>query len=211
MEKTIVELGLLLDNDKGIEYYNEIIAKVGGQNVYNCETHDLYFTNKSYNELEKMTENEIKKACVRFRMTSGFGGTCFAGDFNIKMWFDNFNIFDNTKEDKFKVENMEDFKKVQESMESNGWYLVFDTFKVDYQYKVGEMKSALQFQEIDNIGLVLYYDNPDYYDMREDNQREMLLKELNDYGFSFDKDELGIDKLRTLLTGTSQFSKNQNA
>ena len=73
------------------------------------------------------------------------------------------------------------------------------------------MKSRIQLQEIDRIGLVLYYDNPDYYEMSEDNQREMLLKELNEYGFSFDKGELGIDKLRTLLTGTSQFSKNQNA
>lgn len=209
--ENIVEVGMLLDNDKGIEYYNDIIAKVGGQNVYNCETHDLYFTNKSHNELEKTTENGIKKACVRFRMTSGFGGSCFSGDFDMKMWFDNFKIFDGEKEDKFKIENMEDFKKIQEDMESKGWYLVFDTFKVDYQYKVGEMKSAIQFQEIDNIGLVLYYDNPDYYAMSEDNQREMLLKELNDYGFSFDKDELGIDKLRTLLMGTSQFSKNQNA
>ena len=208
MEKTIVEVGMLLDKD--IEYYNKIIEKAGGQNVYNCETHDLYFTNKSHDDLEKMTENQIKKACVRFRLSSGFGGTCFNGDFAIKNGnFDNFQIFDSTKEDRFSCD-MKTFKKIQEKMEKQGWFLIFDTFKVDYQYVIADMKSRIQLQEIDNIGLVLYYDNPDYYEMSVENQREMLLKELNDYGFSFDKNELGIDKLRTLLTGTSKFSLNQN-
>lgn len=209
MEKTIVEIGMLLDNEKGIEYYNDIIVKAGGVNVFNCETHDLYWTNKSHNELEKLTENEIKMSCVRFRMTSGFGGSCFSNDFSMKFRFENFSIYDDEKEDKFDC-TIEEFKEIQEKMESDGWYLIFDTFKVDYQYKFDGMQSAIQIQEIDNIGLVLYYDNPDYYDMDEEYQREMLLNELNEYGFSFDKGGLGLDKLRTLLTGTSQFSKNQN-
>lgn len=208
MEKVVVEVGMLLEKD--VEYYNKIIEKAGGKNVFNCETHDLYWTNKSHDELEKMTENQIKKSCVSFRLSSGFGGSCFDGDFNIKNGkFDNFKIFDRSKEDRFSCD-MKKFKKIQKEMELKGWYLVFDTFKVDYQYVIGDMKSRIQLQEIDNIGLVLYYDNPDYYEMSEENQREMLLKELNDYGFNFDKDELGIDKLRTLLTGSSQFSKNQN-
>ena len=207
MKNVVVEVGMLLDGD--VEHYNKIIEKSGGVNVFNCETHDLYWTNKSYEELEKMTENEIKMSCVRFRMTSGFGGTCFSGDFGLKMSFQNFKIYDKSKEDNFSC-TMDEFKKLQEKMESKGWNLIFDTFKVDYQYRIGDMKSAIQLQEIDNIGLVLYYDNPEYYEMNEQNQREMLLKELNDYGFNFDKDELGIDKLRTLLTGTSQFSLNQN-
>jgi len=208
MEKIVVEVGMLLDKD--VEFYNAIIEKAGGQNVFNCETHDLYWTNKSHNELEQMTENQIKKACVRYRLCNGFGGTCFDGDFKLKKGsFENFKIFDPSKEDRFSCD-MNEFKKIQERLEENGWYLVFDTFKVDYQYKIGKMESAIQLQEIDNIGLLLYYDNPDYYNMSEDNQREMLLKELNEYGFNFDKDELGVDKLRTLLFGTTKYSKNQN-
>ena len=208
MEKVIVEVGMLLDKD--IEYYNKLIEKVGGQNVFNCETHDLYWTNIAYDQLITMTENQIKKSCVRFRMTSGFGGSCFSGDFDMKMTFENFNVFDGSREDKFSCQDMDEFKQIQDKLESNGWHMVLDTFKVDYQYKIGDMKSALQFQEIDNIGLLLYYDNPEYYEMSEENQREMLLKELNEYGFNFDKDELGIDKFRTLLTGATQYSKNQN-
>ena len=105
---------------------------------------------------------------------------------------------------------MEEFKQIQEEMESKGWYLVFDTFKVDYQYKIGDMQSALQFQEIDRIGLVLYYDNPEYYSFSAERQKDALLDELNSYGFSFDKKDQGIDKLRTLLLGHSCFSDNQN-
>ncbi len=209
MEKTIVEVGMLLSKD--IEFYNDLISKKGAENVFNCETHDIYFTNKTHQELENMTENQIKRACVRFRMVSAFGGTCFNGDFDLHMQFDNFKIFDNAAEDRFKVKDMNLFKEIQAKLEENGWEIMFDTFKVDYQYKIGDMQSRLQFQEIDNIGMVLYYDNPEYYEMSEENQREMLLKELNGYGFNFDKDELGIDKLRTLLVGHSQFSKNQNA
>ena len=43
-----------------------------------------------------------------------------------------------------------------------------------------------------------------------DKQRELLLKELNSYGFNFSLDDLGIDKLRTLYYGEELFSKNQN-
>ena len=208
MEKTIVELGLLLDKD--IEYYDKIMQKAGGENVFNCETHDLYWTNKKHSELEKMTENQIKKSCVRFRMVSKFGGTCFDGDFNMSFSFDNFNIYDSLADDRFSCD-MDEFKKIQEEMEANGWYLIFDTFKVDYQYKIGDMQSRLQFQEIDRIGMVLYYDNPEYYDFTPERQKDALLDELNSYGFNFDKDVQGIDKLRTLLTGQNCFSDNQNA
>ena len=207
MEKTIVEVGLLLDKD--VEHYNKMMEKAGGTNVFNCETHDMYWTNKSFDELSVMTENQIKKSCVRLRMVNGFGGTCFSGDFSMGISIDNFKIYDSAEDDRFKV-TMEDFKTIQEEMEANGWYLVFDTFKVDYQYKIGDMQSCIQFQEIDRIGLLLYYDNPEYYDFKPERQRDALLDELNSYGFNFDKKEQGIDKLRTLLFGHTCYSDNQN-
>ena len=89
--------------------------------------------------------------------------------------------------------------------------MIFDTFKRDYQYKIDDMKSMIQIQDIDNVGLVLYYDNPDYYGVEDvEVQRAMLIDELNGYGFNFKKEDLGIDKLRTLLLGKPCFSKNQN-
>lgn len=72
------------------------------------------------------------------------------------------------------------------------------------------MKSRIQLQKIKKIGLVVYYDNPDYYHLSLDEQRLSLLKELNSYGFNFQDEDLGIDKLRTLYYGKEMFSKNQN-
>ncbi len=207
MEKTIVEVGLLLDKD--IEHYDKIVTKAGGENVFNCETHDLYWTNKKFDELKEMTENQIKMSCVRLRICNGFGGSCFNGDFGLSASFQNFKIYDSNAEDSFSCD-VEKFKKIQEEMESNGWYMVIDTFKVDYQYKIGDMQSRLQFQEIDRIGLLLYYDNPEYYDFTPERQWDALLDELNSYGFEFEKEQEGIDKLRTLLLGYTCTSKNQN-
>ena len=73
------------------------------------------------------------------------------------------------------------------------------------------MKSKIQLQDIKDIGLLVYYDNPDYYEYAEDEQRTLLLKELNSYGFNFKETDLGLDKLRTLYYNKEMFSKNQNA
>ena len=208
MEETIVEVGLLLEEEPNV--YEKILEDVGAVNVYNCETHDLYWTNKKYAELEKMTENQIKNACVRFRIVNGVGGTKWDGDYSVSMRFENFNVYDAAGDDRFDCD-MDEFKQIQAELEGAGWYLIFDTFKRDYQYKIDDMKSMIQIQDIDNVGLVLYYDNPDYYRVEDvDTQRAMLIDELNGYGFAFKKEDLGIDKLRTLLTGKSCFSNNQN-
>ena len=49
---------------------------------------------------------------------------------------------------------------------TNNWYLIYPN------------------QDIKDIGLVVYYDNPDYYKYSEEEQRILLIKELN----SYDKD-----------------------
>ncbi len=104
------------------------------------------------------------------------------------------------KEDKIKEKQLLD----------EGYKKVFDTIKKDYHYKNNEMKSIVQLQVIEKIGLVVYYDNPDYYEFPLDKQRELLFEELNTYGFAFKVEDLGIDKLRTLHYGKEMFSKNQN-
>ena len=87
---------------------------------------------------------------------------------------------------------------------------VYYAFTDCTQYSKGDMKSRIQLQEIEDIGLVLYYDNPDYYHMEEDEQRLMLIRELNSYGFDLDENMLGIDKLKTFVHKKPMFSKNQN-
>lgn len=207
MDKLVVEVGLLLGED--VEKYEKVLEDNGAVNVFNCETHDLYWTNKTHRELEKLTENQIKNACVRLRICSGVGGKEFNGNYDVSMSFDNFKIYDEKKDDRFKVD-MKKFKQIQKKLEDDGWYLVFDTFKRDNQYTIDDMKSRIQLQDIDTIGVLLYYDNPDYYGLDEETQRVRLIEELNSYGFDFKKEDLGVDKLRTLLLGHTCYSKNQN-
>lgn len=72
------------------------------------------------------------------------------------------------------------------------------------------MNSKIQIQDIKDIGLVVYFDNSNYYDYDLDIQRNKLIDELNSYGFNFNCDELGIDKLRSLYYKKECKSKNQN-
>lgn len=73
------------------------------------------------------------------------------------------------------------------------------------------MRSRIQLQQIDNLGLVVYYDNPDYYPLPPDEQRVALVRELNKFGFGIPENQMGVDKLRTLYTGELCYSAKQNA
>ena len=73
----IVEIGIKLD--KSIEYYDKMLRDNGATNLRNLETVDYYWTNK---ELCDMTENEMKNACIRFRMCKGIKTKkCLLADF----------------------------------------------------------------------------------------------------------------------------------
>jgi len=200
----VVEVGFKLNND--ISYYKEVLEKNNAINRFNCKTHDIYWTNKDLNGL---SENEMKKACIRLRITEGFGGIDFSGISRVSYRFQNVDNFivktDNQKE--LTYEEVENYIK---EIENKGYVKVFDTSKKDYQYSIGNMKSRIQLQDIEDVGLLVYYDNPDYYELPLKEQRNKLIDELNSYGFNFDYNDLGLDKLRTLYYGKEMFSENQN-
>lgn len=203
-KECVVEIGIKLD--KSLEYYHNILIEHGAINVYNCETRDIYWSNK---KLDGMSENEIKRSCVRFRYSKGFGGSLYKEGSFLRSGFQNYLIFDNLAEDSFMCP-IEDLLLFEEKFRNYYWKKVFDTRKKDYQYVIGDMKSRIQLQEIDGIGLLVYYDNPDYYHMSVGEQRIALIDELNSYGFEIDYKTLGLDKLRTFYYGKECFSVNQN-
>lgn len=166
--------------DKNLIYYHEMLKNNGLSLVYSCITHDVYYTKEN---LDGLTENQMKNACERLRFCRGINSP--------------------EKNDKKLL------KREQELIES-GYKKVFDTIKFDFQYSKKGMHSAVQLQDIHGIGLLVYYDNKDYYGYGEDEQRKMLLNELNSYGFEFKETDLGVDKLRTLYYGKTMYSKNQN-
>ena len=66
----------------------------------------------------------------------------------------------------------------------------------------------IQLQYIDNIGLVLYYDNPDYFNLEIIEQKKKLVEELNSYGFELNYSNHNIDKLRSLYYGEIVYDKD---
>ncbi len=200
----VVEVGFKLNEN--IKYYEEILSSHNAINRFNCKTHDIYWTNKN---LENMTENEMKNSCIRLRITEGFGGIDFSGVSKISYRFQNVDNFIVNKDNQKEL-TLEEVHEYIKKIENNGYVKAFDTSKVDYQYSIGDMKSRIQLQDIENIGLLIYYDNPDYYELPLDVQRNALINELNSYGFDFDYDTLGLDKLRTLYYKKEMYSKNQN-
>ena len=186
----IVEVGLKLNNS--FDYYDNILKNKVLINDYNVTTHDIYYTNK---DLNGMSENEMKNACIRLR-------SCNNEDFKVQN-----NLL---PEIDIKIVKPKSLNKFEERLHKFGYNKVFDTIKKDHHYFKEGMNSKIQLQEIDSIGLLVYFDNSNYYDLDLDTQRNKLIDELNLYGFDFKYDDLGLDKLRTLYYGKEMYSKNQN-
>ena len=130
-------------------YYHDILVKNVLRLDFCCITHDIYY---SKNNLDNLTKSQIKKSCIRLRFCDGIN-----------------------QEEKSKSELL---KKEQELI-NDGYHKVFDTIKFDFHYCHNSMKSRVQLQNIKDIGLLVYYDNPDYYDKPLDEQRKLLFNELN--------------------------------
>ena len=195
----IVEVGLELD--KNANFYNKMLLKKNIENVFNCKTHNTYWTNvKDFNNL---TENEIKRSCVRIRILDGVGGTKFNSVSSFMRKVSNYKIFDNLSKDNFSI-NDNQIKDLEKKFLLAGWEKIFDTKKTDYQYSNG-----VQLQVIEKIGLLVYYAKKDYFELDEEMQYKLLVRDLKELGFHF-KNEIRLDKLRTLHYCKKCFSKNQN-
>ena len=196
----IVEVGILLH--KPLEYYDELLTNAGAYNVFNCETHDVYWT---YHDLRGMTEKQMKNACIRYRQV-----TNLASDKPGPAMMQNYPMADKKSVGEFfvPVETLSAFDK---GLQAQGYMKVFDTRKYDYQYATNDMRSRIQLQQIEGLGLMVYYDNPDYYHMPAEQQRVMLIRELNTFGFGIPESQMGVDKLRTLYNNELCYSANQNA
>lgn len=167
--------------EKDLIYYHDMLQKRGLQLVFSCVTHDFYYAKDT--NFDNLTENQIKNACVRLRICN--------------------------KLDKPLHSNKKILKQEQELIKQ-GYKKVFDTIKFDFHYHKEGMSSRVQLQDIKDIGLLVYYDNKQYDNYSPKKQRQLLIEELNSYGFNFKQTDLDLDKLRTLYYGKKMFSENQN-
>ena len=187
----IVEVGFKLD--KNLEYYDRVLKMNGLENVFNCETYDIYYTKDNLNGL---TENEMKQKCIRLRKVNFKEGYIVEN-----------NLLDSLKINFIKENELLEFEN---KLRKYNYLKIFDTKKKDYHYYKEGMNTKIQLQEIDGIGLLVYLDNFNYYGLSLEKQRNKLIDELNSYGFDFKYTDLGLDKLRTLYYKEDKYSKNQN-
>lgn len=180
MPNCIVEVGMPLK--KNLIYYHDMLQKHGLELVFACITHDLYYAKNT--NFDGLTEKQMKDACVRLRMSGGGINTKPLGN-NKKML------------------------KQEQELIKQGYTKVFDTIKFDFHYHKEGMNSRIQLQDIKDIGLLVYYNNDDYYKYPLKKQRQLLIEELNTYGFKFKQTDLGLDKLRTFYYGKKMYSENQ--
>ncbi len=183
MEKLVMEVGMLLKKD--LIYYHDMLISHGLKLNFACVTHDLYYTKEK--SLDGLTENQMKKACIRIRKLEGMIGV----------------NKDKTKSDK-------EIKAEETKLLKEGYYKIFDTIKFDFQYKKPDWDNYIQLQDIKDVGLLVYWDHDIFYELPEKEQHKKLLEELNSYGFEFKETDLGLDKLRTLYYGKKMYSLNQN-
>ena len=185
-----VEAGFKVKESK--EESEKILLDNGFVNTFKtAHTRDVYFGKNL--EFDGKSEEESKRSMVRLR---GFET------------FENLQLFgDEYPEGKYKA----DFKTALDicnKLLANGFEVIIDTEKTDWVYKKG--RCWHQLQEIKNIGLADYVYNEEIFDKgySEQQQFDLLHHQMTDLGFHLEYD-LGIDKLRTLLTGQIQFSTNQ--
>ena len=185
-----VEAGFKVKESK--EDAEKILLNNGFVNTFKtAHTRDVYF-GKSL-EFDGKSEEEIKRSMVRLRGFETFENLQLLGD--------------EYPEGKYKA----DFKtalNICNILLANGFEVIIDTEKTDWVYKKG--RCWHQLQEIKNIGLVDYVYNEEIFDKgySEEEQFDLLHTQMTDLGFHLEYD-LGIDKLRTLLSSQIQFSTNQ--
>ena len=182
----VVEVGFKIRENK-IEA-EKILLNNGFDNIFKTHTRDIYFGKNV--DFKNKSEEQIKNELIRCRGCESF---------------ENLKVFDKSLPNTLKVDAYTLYMYFDKFFKS-GYQVVFDTKKSDWIYKKGEIYH--QLQKIDGIGLLEYVIDNSIKNKTEDEQFEILTKQMIDLGFTLEYD-LGVDKLRSLYNKKLMFSKNQ--
>ena len=108
MENVVVEVVFLLDRD--LSYYDELIKKHNGINTFSCKTYDIYWTKEN---LDGLSENQMKNKCIRFRKCNRICGEHLNEDESSRCVFQNYRLYDNNSNDSFEclIEDLQENEK----------------------------------------------------------------------------------------------------
>ncbi len=181
-----VEVAFLCDND--IDYYKNLLESKHIENNYSVCAKDIYFSKEDINDLKNMTGEDIKNKCIRIRFNKSIKKDSKYKMFRIQNYKDLIDVC----EDKFYL--VKEYEKIEKQLNKNGFNKIIETSKIDYQY----MNGYIQLQDVENLGLIVYYYNPKYFFESLEKQNELLTQELKNVGFVF-KEQKQIDRLKELL------------
>lgn len=139
--------------------------------------HDVYYSNKN---VRGLTEVEMNSACVRLRTVS--------------------------KNLEYSYDMSQECVDEQSRLLHAGYRKICEIVALQCLYSRSDKLCRLRLEQIQNLGLLVYYNNPSLAGLPKLTQRDRLIDELNDYGFYFNHSDLGVDKLRTFYYGFETYS-----
>lgn len=180
MNKIEVSLKITGNQDK---ITNELIEK-GFSILWKVKTIDKYYIKNDHIVFDI---DDFKNNYVRLRQTKSLI------DQKINYYFDDpfsLTIFDTPV---LKENNINDFEiKLEETFKR-----LFTTVKIDFVLKKDDY--IFQIQDIESCGLIVSYDNEKYINYNSEEQRQLLIKDLEEFGFNI-KDYNDFNKFKELLT-----------
>ena len=173
----VVEIELLIKDSK-MEVINKLIRH-GFNKMHACRTIANYYLPPGC-RIDDV--NKIKEYCVRLRKSivdnyiEGFA----LGNSKLLKSFDFYNFNDTDGE--IKISTDVEALALEKSMIDAWFKLIYTDDKDDTILEFNNKEIVFQIQELKNIGLIVAYDNPNYYELSYEEQRNKLIADVLNFG-----------------------------
>ncbi len=185
-----------LDNDLSFEEWEEEMKIAGFQNTCTTVIEERYYFDE---DISNMTEREIETICLK--ASKNCNGFSIQNNDLLKKRIDINHFTEEEKElilkDSISFDEIDYYEKCLLEL---GYEKKIVCKEQRYYYQNKEDNVIIEFEKVEGIGLLLYYDNPKYFNMSIDEQKKQLISDLsyND-GFDIPEDCKNFDKLRFIL------------
>lgn len=191
---SIVEVELPIKGNK--EDIDKNLLNNDFEEFYKVLTITSYYKLKEDNDLNHKT---LKSRCKRLRYVEPL--VKFENDYqDYRDWIKNYNYEECVEEENALLET--------------GYEKIYTDEKTDYVYK-NKIEKDMYFQIQDVIGdcLIIAYDNKNYYEIDEEEQRKKLIQDIKKYGIEI-LDDNNVDRFKLIgktLTITEIIKKMNDA
>lgn len=166
---------------------NKILTK-GFTLLWKVKTIDKYYCKPNSNI------TNLKEKCLRLRKVESLSND------SITYYFEDYsllNVSEKNKLNDFKILKEDDYNYLDETLKKMNFKEFLTTNKIDYVLK--KENYIFQIQDIKDCGLIVSYDNEDYSNYNYQEQKSLLIADLEKFGFQIvDYEE--FDKFKELIT-----------